>query len=388
MIFDFVTGIEPSIISQIEKQCSAKSLFYSTSFYQNQSAVNFSDYQLVIVGIADDRFRTKYLGCAKAPNVIRQFLYKLIKPRNQLNILDLGNITAGDKINDTHFALKQLLAQTIKQKITCIIIGGSQDFILPQYQAYQGFNANVNIILADSKADMLTEKDHIQSAYLPRIISHEPNYLFNITLAAYQSYFVEPETYDAFERLNFDMLRLGALRSDITEAEPVCRQSHMFGFSMASVKAADAPGQFEPSPNGLTGDEACRLARYAGMSSELITAGFYDCNPAFDLNNQTSHLTAQIIWYFIEGFCNRKPEYPVAGSKDYMIYRTTGKNFVDEIVFYKSLLSNRWWMEVPYPKERSSNEGKFLVPCSYKDYETALHNELPDRWIKTYQKLL
>jgi formiminoglutamase len=71
-----------------------------------------------------------------------------------------------------------------------------------------------------------------------------------------------------------------------------------------------------------------------------------------------------------------------------MIYRTTSKNADEEIVFYKSLMSNRWWMEVPYPRERSSHEGKFLVPCSYKDYQSALSEELPDRWLKTYQKLL
>ncbi len=389
MQFDYINGLNNSEIDHLAQQCSAKSLFHSTTFYAGNDIEDIHKFQLAIIGVNDDRFKPKYLGSGKAPNIIRQYLYKLVKPRLDLNILDLGNIHAGNGINDTHYALKQLLAQTIKHKITTIIIGGSQDFIYPQYQAFQGINANVNVMLVDAKADMQTNsEDHLQSGYLPRLIAHEPNFLFNISLAAYQSYFVEPETYDAFERLNFDMMRLGALRSDMAEIEPICRSSHMLGFSVGAVKAADAPGQFEPSPNGLTSDEACRIARYAGLSTEMLSAGFYDCNPVLDINNQTSHLTAQIIWHFIEGFCSRRMEYPVADSKDYMIYRTTGKNLNEEVVFYKSLLTNRWWMEVPYPNERSKQEGKFLVPCSYKDYEAALNHELPDKWLKTYQKLL
>ncbi|MFN4082496.1 MAG: formimidoylglutamase [Bacteroidia bacterium] len=388
MNLEFINGLGDVIVEQIEKQCSAKSLFYNTFFYNNKPIDDISKYQIAIVGVNDDRFKPKYLGCGKAPNVIRQYLYKLIKPRTNINIIDFGNIQPGNGINDTHFALTQFLSQTISQKITTIVIGGSQDFILSQYYAYEKNYNNVNALIVDSKADMQTQPNSMESGILPRMIAHTPNYLFNISLLGYQSYFVEPETYDTFERLNFDMMRLGILRSDITEAEPICRSAQMMGFSLNAVKAADAPGQFEPSPNGLTSDEACRIARYAGMSNEMLTAGFYDCNPLLDVNNQTSHLTAQMIWYFIEGFCNRKQEFPTAESNDYMIYRTTSANFSHEIVFFKSLITNKWWMEVPFSSDKGKRDEKYLVPCSYKDYETALNNELPDRWLKAYQKLL
>jgi hypothetical protein len=137
----------------------------------------------------------------------------------------------------------------------------------------------------------------------------------------------------------------------------------------------------------MSGEEACQLCRYAGMSNDLMSAGFYDLNPSQDRNHVSSALVAQMIWYFMEGYTNRRNDYPVAESKDYLIYHTTNKNMNRELTFYKSVLSNRWWMEVPYPHERSKHEGKFLVPCSYKDYQTAQNDEIPDRWMKTYQKL-
>jgi formiminoglutamase len=57
-------------------------------------------------------------------------------------------------------------------------------------------------------------------------------------------------------------------------------------------------------------------------------------------------------------------------------------------VFYKNAFTDRWWMEVPYPNEKSKHKGKFMVPCSYADYELALKDEIPDRWMKAYHKLM
>jgi hypothetical protein len=41
---------------------------------------------------------------------------------------------------------------------------------------------------------------------------------------------------------------------------------------------------------------------------------------------------------------------------------------------------------------RSRSKSKYLrhhlVPCSYKDYQTALANHIPDRWWQTYKKLM
>jgi hypothetical protein len=45
-------------------------------------------------------------------------------------------------------------------------------------------------------------------------------------------------------------------------------------------------------------------------------------------------------------------------------------------------------MEIPYPPTKGLKfERHTLLPCSYKDYEMAVNNEIPDRWWQTYQKL-
>ena len=43
------------------------------------------------------------------------------------------------------------------------------------------------------------------------------------------------------------------------------------------------------------------LPRYAGISDKVTSFGIYEYNAKFDEKDQTAHLIAQMIWYFIEG---------------------------------------------------------------------------------------
>ena len=106
-------------------------------------------------------------------------------------------------------------------------------------------------------------------------------------------------------------------------------------------------------------------------------------------NLKTSeHLIAQIIWYFIDGVSQRKGDFPIGSKKDYLKFSVTLENYENDIVFYKSNKTARWWMEVPYPTtEASKYERHHLVPCNLSDYEMAMKNEIPDLWWRTYQKL-
>ncbi len=386
-LFDYLNPVSPSIIEMLEQSCSAKSLFHQTRFsFPELTAL--ASYELVVLGVPEDRFQEHLNGCSESPDRIRMQLYALMKPRIDVKILDLGNLIKGNSFTDTHVAVQQVLHELLTLKIPVLILGGSEDLIAAQYKAYKGIQSNLQMVVVDSRVNMHMHLEEQAQSYLPRIIAAHPNYLFNITQAGYQSYFVEPETYDAFERMNFDMLRLGALRGNIQDIEPYCRNADMLAFSMNAIRASDAPAQHGASPNGFNGEEACQIARYAGASNDISSFGIYNLMPQMDQGEVSIALAAQMAWFFIEGIMNRRVEYPTSESNDYMIYRTTSKNADEEIIFYKSLMSNRWWMEVPYPRERSSQEGKFLVPCSYKDYQSALNEELPDRWLKTYQKLL
>lgn len=345
---------------------------------------------IAIIGVCEDRGALLNSGSATAPNEVRSFLYKLSNAEYPHTIADLGNIIAGNTINDTYFAVSEVISELLKNNIVPIIIGGSNDIAYANYLAYKKNEQTINIAAIDSKFDIGEADSPINSqTYLSQIILSQPNYLFNYSNIAYQSYFVSKIELDLIEKLYFDAHRLGLVRSNMADIEPVIRNADMIAFDISSIRQADAAGAEHASPNGLYGEEACQLMRYAGMSDKLTSIGIYEINPSFDFRNQTSHLAAQMIWYFLDGFFARKGDYPVADKSEYTKFRVMLKNNKYELLFYKSNKSDRWWMDVPYPPDKIIKfERHHFVPCTYNDYLTACNDEMPDRWWNTYQKLL
>lgn len=346
--------------------------------------------ELAIIGIKESRASINNFGCKNSPEEIRKYLYSLYAFRESINLVDLGNIEQGNSIEDTYFAARNVIAELLEKKITVIILGGSQDLTYANYMAYERIGKIINITTIDSAFDIGNAEEQLTSrSFVSKIILHQPNYLFNLTNIGYQSYFVDHEAVSLMKRLLFDTYRLGIVNSNLEESEPLVRNSDILSFDISSIRQSDAPGNANASPNGFYGEQACQITRYAGMSDKVSSIGFYEVNPDFDNNGHTSHLVAQMIWYFMEGFYYRKNDNPRVDKDQYIKYTVALNEEIDEIVFFKSKKSGRWWMEVPLSTEEYSKyERHYMVPCSYNDYQTAMNKEIPDRWWQVYQKLM
>jgi formiminoglutamase len=189
------------------------------------------------------------------------------------------------------------------------------------------------------------------------------------------------------DKLYFDVHRLGDVYGNVSRTEPIIRNANMLSFDISAIRSSDAVANGNSTPNGFYGEEACQICRYAGMNDKLTSIGFYEFNPAFDQNGQTALLMAQMLWYLVDGFYNRKKDFPLHPKSQYLIYRANMKDGSHELIFVKSKKTDRWWMQVPYPTGISKNERYHLVPCRYEDYQTAVNGEMPDLWWRTYQKL-
>jgi len=366
-------------------------LIHNIDGYSKDKA--FPDYKsadIAILGVSEDRQAFNNPGCKDAPDYIRYYLYQLFQGPYKCKIADLGNIRQGNTVDDTFFALKSVMAELISSNVLPIVIGGSQDLTYAMYLAYAELGRIINISAVDSHFDIgKTEESFTSRSYLSKIILHQPNYMFNFTNIGFQTYFVEQEAVELMSKLYFDTYRLGVVRSDMESVEPIVRNADMLSFDIGAIRKSDAPSNKNAPPNGFYGEEACQICRYAGMSDKMTSAGFFEVNPEVAGNEQTSHLLAQMIWYFIDGFYNRKFEFPIKNKKDFIKYRVTMKSTIDEMVFYKSKKSDRWWMNVPCPRNLQSRyERHHLVPCSLKDYQTACRNEIPETWWQVYQKLI
>lgn len=344
---------------------------------------------LVILGVTESRNAPENAGAADAPDAVRNYLYRLYGGTFNPRVADLGNIREGHTTEDTYFALRSTLDVLIRRNIVPVIIGGSQDLTYGQFLGYKDLEQTINIVSVDSVFDLGNpDEDISNTSYLGKIILYQPNFLFNYSNIGYQSYLVEQSSLQMMNRLYFDVYRLGQVRDMIAEAEPIIRQADMLSFDITAIKHSDAPASPHPSPNGFYAEEACQMMRYAGMNDKLSSLGIYEINPQFDDNGKTAHLAAQMIWCFMEGFYQRKNDFPNRTSPDYTRFHVILQDQKYEINFYKSKKSDRWWMEIPYPPHKDLKfERHTLIPCSYRDYELAINNEIPDRWWQTYQKL-
>ncbi len=380
MEFDFLEPVSPEIITHVS-QLSSQHLGNKVVFHTEHDFPDISKIKIAIVGVLENRGN---VSVSEEVNLdyIRKELYALFPGNWESSIADLGDILPGNSLDDTFFALQSIVSSLIKKKVIPIIIGGSQDLTYALYRAYDNLEQMVNLVSIDSKFDIGKQEQNIQSdSYLSKIIVEEPNNLFNYSNVGYQTYYNSQEEIDLIEKLYFDAYRLGEVCNNITISEPVFRDADLVSLDLTSVKSADS-GNLNPFiPNGFNGKEICSLSRYAGISDKVSCFGIFNHNNS----KQESVLIAQIVWYFIEGAHFRSNEYPFGSKKDYLKYIVTFEE--DEIVFYKSNKTERWWIEIPFFSNVNNKLKKnTLLPCTHDDYLAACNHEFPERWWKAQRK--
>lgn len=373
------------IIEQPDSFWKQVNVFHSGSVFPD-----WSEAQIAIIGVEEGRGSATNFNSAKAPDKIRQKLYELKQHQIKIKIVDLGNLKPGFSLNDTYVALEMILTDLIKQKVVPVILGGSQDLTYAHYNAYKNLEQFINIVGVDSRFDLGMPDDPINSGtYLGKIILQQPNFLFNFSQLGHQTYFVGQYAVDLMNKLYFDIYRLGHLKEDMKESEPVIRNADFLTFDMGAIRLSDSPGCKHGSPNGFNGEEACQIMLYSGSSDKMMGIGLYEFNPDLDPNSQSASLLAQMVWYFIEGYGNRRMDSPDLNPSAFISYSVTLSSRGEHITFYKSKKTDRWWMEIPLNEKNNKKLKRHqLVPCSYKDYQTACNNEIPERWWQSLQKIV
>ena len=325
-----------------------------------------------------------------ASEKFRREFYKMFKGQGWNSAMyDLGNVLPGETVEDTYFAVAQVVSELVKNDTIPFIIGGSQDLTLAMYAGYEKLEQLVNLCTVDAQMDLGVPDEPFHSdAYISHLLMKRPCYLFNHSVIGLQAPFCSPAEFDLFEKLYFDYCRLGEFNADFKKAEPHLRNSDILSIDFTSVRYSELVDAQYNRANGFYADQICQIAKYAGISDKLTSAGIFNYLPERGEASNVSNLVAQILWYFIDGVNARTGDFPIGSKKDYMRFSVHLDDFKEELIFYKSNKSDRWWMEVPYPAESGRKfDRHHLVPCNQSDYERAMKNEIPNLWWKTYQKL-
>ncbi|MBU2995434.1 formimidoylglutamase [Cellulophaga baltica] len=382
MAFDFLVPVNDKLLAHCEllpAQALGNKIHKHTS---KDGLPEMAKASFAIIGVNESRNafekKTEKLNLFD----IRLQLYKLMTGNWNSSIIDLGDIEEGEAVTDTYFVVRKVVAELLEDDVIAIVIGATQDITYPTYRAFDDLRNMVNLVSVDSRFDFGDNDELISShSYMSRIITDQPNNLFNFSNIGYQSYFCAQEELDLMERLFFDSYRLGEISSNIALAEPVLRDANIVSIDLRSIKASEISMSANFSPNGFTGKEICAIARYAGISDKVNIFGVYEA----DNTPQSYQIIAQIIWYFIEGHNYRVKESPYVKTEDFTKYIVPTD--ADDLIYHKSNLTNRWWVEVPsiLSSHNKSNLAA-LLPCTEQDYLDACNQIIPERWFKAYKK--
>jgi arginase family enzyme len=255
-----------------------------------------------------------------------------------------------------------------------LIIGGSHDNTLAQYQAYGSMNRIIDAAVVDARIDIDMEGVLPEEVFLVEMFTGMPNFLKHYTHIGFQSFFTHPDMLEMIDRLRFDCFRLGKVKESIELMEPLIRNSHLFSFDISAIQHAHAPAN-RLAPNGFTGEEACTLLQYAGMSSACSSMGIYGYEPEKDVHQMTARQIAQMIWYMIDGIRSGKEEASLDSQQEFNIFNLAFAEI--NTVFLQSKRTGRWWMQLADQQ---------YVACSYKDYQTASNNDIPEAWLRAMER--
>jgi len=231
-------------------------------------------------------------------------------------------------------------------------------------------------------AAVITPAIDLSRTYLQKIFSDQS--LGYCAALGFQTYLSPPADIDALKARYFESLRLGALREDISLAEPLLRDADYVWFDLTTIRASDAPQRKLLKPNGLYAEEACQLVHYIALSNRTKVLFIHGFSRLPCLNGITTHLLSQLIWHLAEGLSGKIKEELLnisekAAFKEIMV--DMGVNG-QELYFLYSEATQRWWIKVPYNKTDTR-----WISCGHSDYQVACQGKVPVRWLWHYQKL-
>jgi arginase family enzyme len=371
-ISDFLVPVNLHEISHTEGYKEGQ-LGNSISIY-SETFPDIDDAQIILLGCGEQHGSGLIHGQSEAPDIIRRHFYSLYYWHHDIKIADIGNIKTGSLYTDSYAALRTVLCELINDGKTVIILGGSHDLTLSQYNAYADNKKLIEASCIDALIDLDLDSPFKNENFLMEMLTGEPNYIRHYNHIGFQSYYVHPSMLETMDKLHFDCYRVGSVKENIDEMEPVIRNSNMLSFDMTAIAYAYAPAS-TASPNGFNGEEACVLMRYAGMSPNINSIGIYGYDAKHDKDELTAKQISHMLWYVLDGRSRGRREASINEKDSFNEYHTAFAEV--ETTFLQSKKTGRWWMQLPDKK---------FIACSYKDYLLASSNEIPERWLRAQER--
>lgn len=342
------------------------------------SANSIEDFDVAIIGIPSTWGSQKYNPTvAEAPDGVRKYLYRLNGDFRNARIVDFGNINV-DNNQSPMAAVADIVSILVEAGKKVVIIGGGDYCNLPIVKGMAQSIGKINIVKVDSLITLSGENELEKSGgVLSNFDEIEKiKQVDCIDVLGYQSYLTSGDKITRADDQKICFTRLAEVQDNVQNIEPLLRDNDLFSFSARAVRNSDMPSCVA-MPNGLYGEEACHLAKLAGLSDRSTV--FY-ISDVYAQNESALALSAQIVWHYLNGIDHRYDDYPVNAISNYRKSIVFDTNTNTEVRFFNNPLNGRWWVEIPgYNCNR-------IVSCKESDYEAMAKREVPDIWFRHYMR--
>ncbi len=349
-----------------------------SSFISANSDDSTDDFDVAIIGIPSSWGSQKYNpSVVEAPGGVRKYLYRLCGDFHNIRIADFGDVNVKDE-QSPMAAVADVVSILVEAGKKVVIIGGSDSCNLPIVKGMSQSIGKINIVKVDSLLtlsgmDELEKSGGVLSTFdeIEKIKQVDC-----IDVLGYQSYLSSDDKLSRADDQRICFTRLALVQDNVQNIEPLLRDNDLFSISARSIRNSDMPSCVA-MPNGLYGEEACHLAKLAGLSDR--SSVFY-ISDVYAQNESSLALSAQILWHYLHGVDHRYNDYPVNDINNYrksIIFDTRTNS---EVKFYNNPLNGRWWIEIP------GFNGRRIVSCKESDYEALSKREVPEVWFRHYMR--
>lgn len=252
---------------------------------------------------------------------------------------------------------------------------GSLDVIVNGYEKYQEpFNT---IHITDGSQDFL-------SSFRQFGLNGSSTYATNYTEMGCQIHLTPSQRFETLDNNHFDYYRLGEVKNNKEDWEPILRNHHICLFDANSLKKSELDAKQNHNPSGFTAEQAIQLIRYAMVSPNMSFLFLYHVDQSQPLPPLSATWVSQAFWYAVHGAENRAYEKPFNNENllEFLIDITALEY---PLSFLKSKKTGRWWVKIPTTSSRYTEH--VFLPCTESDFRQSREGRLPNRIVKALSRV-
>ncbi len=226
----------------------------------------------------------------------------------------------------------------------------------------------IPVLLGWDEQDIFSLSLKGRKIFLCNKIYGKEEYQYSHSFIGYQRHFSDMDIIQKVDTDSYGSMSLGKIRTIPLAVEPIIRDGNYIHINLNVVKSSEVPNTTDAFPTGLTSEELCQIARYAGEANGIKCICFDNIDA---LSMAESKVIATVIWYFLEGRNHLVQDHP-SHSTEFSSYVVS---FDDEdIVFKKHNRTQRIWALI---------DDEYYA-CTNDEYIQAIDGTLPDRLAKLF----